>query len=213
MKFSSKTAGISLVLLVAVTLLLIFITDRYILTINFYDNSGDPVAGIPAREKQVYENLQQWIYLSSAIYLVVKISLIALILYTALYLAGCHLRYIGVFQVVICAEAIFLVPASAKILLFHVYYPHGTLSDWHKFYIGSAITLFDTAPADWLYALQTLNIFEVAYWFALALGISRLSKLSFDRSLQIVLYSYIPVLLIWIAAVTFFILMMFPGTG
>src|ERR1700743_1890340 len=101
MKCSSKTAGISLVVLVALTLLLIFITDRYILTVDFYDNSGDPVAGIPAKEKQVYENLQQWIYYSSAVYLILKTAFIALILYTALYLAGHQVRFAGIFQVAI----------------------------------------------------------------------------------------------------------------
>lgn len=213
MKFSNKTAGISLIVLIALTLLLIYITDRCILTLDFYDNSGDPVAGIPAQEKQAYENLQQWIYLFSACYLIVKITLIALILYTALYLAGHRARFRGVFQVVVYAEAIFLIPAVAKIIFFHRYYPHGTLSDWHKFYIGSAVTLFDSAPADWFYALQSLNIFELSYWFALALGLSRLTDLSFDRSLRLVLCSYVPGLLVWIAAVTFFILMMFPSTG
>jgi hypothetical protein len=213
MKFSNKTAGISLIVLIALTLLLIFITDRYILTIDFYDNSGDPVAGIPAQEKQVYENLQQWIYFSSAVYLLIKIAFIALVLYTALYLADHQVRFVGVFQVVTYAETVFFVPAAAKIIFFHIYYPNGTLSDWHRFYIGSSLAIFDSVPADWFYALQTLNVFEVIYWFALALRISKLTKLTFDKSIQIVLCSYIPALLIWVAAVTFFILMMFPSTG
>jgi hypothetical protein len=204
MKFSNKTAGISLVLLIALTLLL---------TLDFYDNSGDPVAGIPNKERQVLENLQQWIYFFSATYLVIKVGFIALILYTALYLEDHQVRFRGILQVVIYAEAIFFIPAITKIIFFHVYYPHGTLSDWHKFYILSALTIFDTAPADWYYALQTLNIFEVLYWLALALGIAKLCKLTFDQSLQVVLYSYVPALLIWIAAVTFFTLMMFQNTG
>lgn len=213
MKFSNKTALISLIALVALTLLLIYVTDRYILTLDFYDNSGDPVAAISSQEKHVFENLQQWIYYSSAVYLTFKIAFIALILYTALYMTGHPVRFVGVFQVAVYAEAIFFIPATAKIIFFHLYYPQGTLTDWHKFYILSALTLFDTAPADWFYALQTLNVFEIAYWFALAYGIFRLTRMSFDRSLQIVLFSYVPALLIWIAAITFFTLTMFPNSG
>ncbi len=213
MKFSNKKALISLTVLVTLTLLLILITNHNILTLDFYANSGDPVAGVHSQDIESFEYIQKWIYLFSAIYLFIKIAFIALILYTALYFADHQVRFVGIFQVAIYAEFVFIVPAAAKIIFFHRYYPHGTLTDWHKFYIGSVLTIFDMAPADWFYALQTLNIFEVTYWFALAFGIYRLSDLNFDRSLQVVLYSYVPALIIWIAAVTFFTLMMFPNTG
>jgi hypothetical protein len=213
MKFSNKTALLSLIVLVLLTLLLIYITDQDILTVGFYANSGDPVAGIGASQEQTFEDLQHWIYLSSAIYLIIKLSTTSLILYTALYLAGHQMRFVEIFQVAVYSDAIFLIPATAKIIFFHIYYPHGTLTDWHKFYIGSALTFFDTAQADWNYALQTINLFEFAYWFALAFGIKQLTRLTYDRSLQIVLCSYVPALIIWIAAVTFFTLMMFPNTG
>jgi len=199
--------------MVTLTELLIFITNHNILTLDFYANSGDPVAGIHSAEIQAFENLQKWIYFLSAIYLIIKLAFIALILYTALYVGGHQVRYLGIFQVSVYAELVFFVPATAKIILFHVYYPQGTLTDWHKFYFLSALSIFESAPADWYYALQTLNIFEFAYWFALAFGICRLSELNFDRSLRLVLFSYVPALIIWIAAVTFFTLIIFPNTG
>jgi hypothetical protein len=87
------------------------------------------------------------------------------------------------------------------------------LLDWHRFYVLSAITVFGSAPADWFYALQTLNMFEIGYWFLLAYGISRITEMNFDRSLRIVVFSYVPALFLWLAVVTFCCLMLFPGTS
>src|ERR1700743_2323692 len=132
--------------LLTITFVLIYITDHYILTIGFYENNGDPVAGAPGQEARVYENLQKWIYLSSAIYLFIKLFLTALILYTALCLSEHIVPFNKIFNVVIIAEFIFFIPAIIKLLWFHYRYPTGTLSDWHNVYIFSALSLFKQAP-------------------------------------------------------------------
>lgn len=213
MKISVKRAVISFSILVIMTIILIGVTDHFILTLDFYDNSGDPVAGIPGREIPVLQNLQEWICLSVAIYLFVKVFLIALILYTALYLSNQEVRFLGILQVVIYAETLFFIPAIAKIIFFHIYFPNGTLADWHKYYFLSLLSFFDTVPADWFYTLQALNVFEIAYWFALAFGIKQITHISYDQALRTVICAYVPALFIWIAAVTFFMLVMFPKTG
>jgi hypothetical protein len=213
MKLRPKYIVLTLGILIGATFLLIYLTDKYILTLNFYENSGDPVSGIPGQESQVYDNLQKWIYFSSALYLLVKLGMIALILYTALFLADQHVAFNRVFNVVVLAEFVFFIPAIIKVLWFHYYYPNGSLLDWHRFYVLSAITVFGSAPADWFYALQTLNVFEIGYWFLLAYGISRITEMNFDRSLRIVVFSYVPALFLWIAVVTFCCLMLFPGTS
>ena len=213
MKSIVKSNIFGLIGLLSTTFILIYITNHYILTISFYESNGDPVAGIPDQESQVYENLQKWIYLSSVIYLLIKLFLIALILYTALYLSEHPIQFNKIFNVVLIAEFIFFIPAIAKILWFHYQYPAGTLTDWHKVYIFSALSLFEFAPADWSYALQTLNAFEVGYWFLLAFGIYKVSGMNYDQCLRIVVLAYLPTLFISVATVTFFILMMFPNTG
>jgi hypothetical protein len=200
-------------MLLSLTFLLIYLTDHYILTINFYENSGDPVAEVPAQESVVYESLQKWIYLASAFYLLIKLFFISLVLYTAFYLSNHPVPFGKVFNVAVLADFIFLIPAVSKFFWFQYKYPEGTLADWHRVYILSALSLFDSAPADWYYALQTLNVFEVAYWFSLAYGIYKISSLDYDRSLKLVVCSYVPALFIWVATVTFCTLVMFPSTG
>ena len=200
-------------ILVLLTFVLIYITNRYILTVGFYSNSDDPLSGIPGQDVSIYENLQRWIYISSALYLLLKLSAISLVLYIALYLADQQVNYAEIFNITVLSEFIFLVPAIIKIASFHYIFPQGTLQDWRQYYILSALSLFKNAPADWSYALQTFNVFEIAYWFLLAFLIHRRSNLNYDRSLRIVICSYLPALLIWVASVTFCTLMLFPANG
>jgi hypothetical protein len=208
-----KSNILSLCALIALSFALISATNHYILTVNFYDNSGDFLSGIPDQEGAVFESLQKWIYLSSAVYLVFKLALISLILYTALYLSGQPVRYARIFNVVTLSEFIFFIPAIIKIFWFHYEYPNGTLIDWQKLCIFSALSLFNSAPADWYYPLQTLNLFEILYWFLLAFGISKITTLNFDGSLRMVALSYLPALFIWAAIVAFCTLMIIPNAG
>jgi hypothetical protein len=111
------------------------------------------------------------------------------------------------------AEFIFFIPAIIKIIWFPGYHPGSTLTEWHRFYALSALSLCPGAPADYSYALQTLNLFEVGYWFLLGYGVSKATSLNYDLSLRLVVVSYLPLLFIWIALVTFSTLMLFPDAA
>ena len=213
MKFLYRHGKLSLILLLSLSFTLIYITNHCILTLEFYQNNGNALSGIPGQDARVYEALQKWVYLTSAIWLMLRLGVIALILHTALYLHDHQLSFNSIFKITVLAEFLFLIPAAIKVISFNYTFEHGTLLDWHKYYILSALSLFNDVPADWFYALKSFNLFEFGYWFLLALGISKITKLGFDHSLRIVLISYVPGLLIWIAVVTFFTLMMFPATG
>jgi hypothetical protein len=208
-----KNSSFTFVLLLSSTLFLIFLSGHYILTEEFYENNGEPLSGMPGDDIGVYGIMQKWIYLSSAVYLMLKLGFITLILHSALYLQNKDVSINRILNITILAEFIFLIPAAAKIITFHYTYPSGTLLDWHHYYILSAISLFKNVPADWSYALQTLNLFEIAYWFGLAYGIHQLTDMDFDWSLRAVIMSYVTGLIIWVAAVTFFSLVLFPTTG
>jgi hypothetical protein len=185
----------------------------FLIGINFYENSGDPLSGISGEGNDVYHSLQKWIYISSALYLLIKLCFVSLILYAALYLTENPVAFQKVFLISTVSESVFFIPAALKIAWFHYYYPEGTLNDWHKMYLFSALSILKTSPADWSYALQTLNLFEFAYWFLLAYGIYKFAGITYDQSLRIVIYAYVPALFIWVAAITFVTLVMFPAMG
>jgi len=213
MKILLKYGAFNLVLLLLLTFLLIWITQKIILTPEFYENSGDPLSGVPGQGGSILDMMQKWVYISAAIYLLFKLGCITLILHTALYLNNQNVSLSSIFKIATLAEYLFLIPAAIKIATFTSTYHGGNLLDWHRYYIFSALLLFKEIPADWYYALQSLNLFEVLYWFLLGYLIKQISSLSFDQSLRIVAVSYIPALVIWISAVTFISLLMFPSTG
>jgi len=211
MLFKSNLFGLGI--LFGLSFLLIAVTNKYILSAAFYNNSSAILSGIPGQDTTVYEMLQKWIYLTDFIYTLFKITLVALILYTALYLNDHTVKFGQILNVVIYCEFVFLIPAAIKIPWFIYKYPHGNLTDWHHTYILSALSLFDAISPDWSYPLQTLNVFEVVYWFLLAYGISRAACLDFDRSLLMVVVSYLPGLVIWVSVIAFCTIIMFPNYG
>lgn len=213
MKYLHRNGKLNLAILIAFTFLLICLTNRFILTVDFYENNGDPLSGIPGRDSNIYEALQKWVYFSSVVYLLIKLGLITLILHTALYLRDQEVPFRKIFNVVVLAEFIFIIPATIKLITFNYTFEHGTLLDWHRYYVLSALSLFPEVPADWYYALQSLNLFEFAYWFILAFGVSKITSFRFDAALTIVVTSYVPALAVWVASVTFCSLLMFPSTG
>lgn len=209
-KYPNLNTFLLIILLVFISLGLIFIADKFILTVNFYDRNDQPVSGIPALEAVVYQNVQKVIYLYSSIYLVAKVLLIATILFTGLYFFDVKTSFANMLRIVVQAEFIFLIPAFVKIWWFYYYNDQPTLEGWQKFYFLSAASLTDYVRPAFVYPLQTFNPFELAYWFLLAAGINSVAGIGFDRSLRVVLCSYVPSLLIWIMMVMFFTMLYFP---
>jgi hypothetical protein len=210
MNSTTKSNLISLGILLGLTLMLIKIANYYVLTLNFYDNSGEYLSGVPEREHDVYDALQRYIYLSAIAYTVLKLFLITLIIHTALYLAGQQMKFGRALNIVIFSEYVFLLSVIIKIIWFKIEYPAGILADWHKISILSMLSLFKNATPDWYYPLQTFNLFEIAYWFILAYGIKRATSLTYDQSIKIVVSSYVPALFIWVSTVAFCTVMVFP---
>jgi len=206
-----KNWHLNVALLLALTFFLIYFTNHHILTASFFENSDDPLSGIPSKNLALYEYLQRWIYIASAIYLMGKLFLISLMLYIGIYLTDQPVKFTDLFAVTVLAEYLFLIPAIIKLITFPLLFPQGTLADWNQYYIFSLLSLRKNVPADWKYALQTINVFEIAYWFLLALGIKKISAFSYDRSLQIVLTTYLPALFVWVAVISFLTLMLFPA--
>jgi hypothetical protein len=209
-KYSNLNTFLLIVLLVFLSLFLIGIANKYILTVDFYERNGQPVSGIPNLQSVVYRNIQQVIYLFSAIYLVVKIVLISVIIFTGLFFFDLKVSLGKVLRVVVQAEFIFLIPATIKIWWFYYFNDQPTLEQWQNFYFLSAASLTAYVKPVFLYPLQTFNAFELAYWFLLASGIKATTEIDFDKSLKVVLCSYIPALLVWMSMVLFFTMLYFP---
>jgi hypothetical protein len=196
--------------LIAATLTLIFITNKYILTINFYERNGQPVSGIPDMETLVYDKIKSIVYLYAVTYLIVKVIVISIILATGLYFFDIEVSFGQLLRNVIFCEFIFLIPAAAKICLFWQERSVVDLITWQNFYFLAASSLFPEVKPAFLLPLQTLNVFEFTYWLLLAEGIVQITGLKLNKALKVVCLSYIPALFVWVIFVIYFSVVYFP---
>lgn len=148
----------------------------------------------------------QWLgYTLIPIIYFIKISLITLCVYTGILLSNIKsLGFSGIFSAVVLADILFLIPGVIKIFWFS-FQPDYTLEDLQYFMPGSLLNLFNPKEIEpWLvYPLQSINVWEVAFWFALAYELKAYFQDDFAKSFGTVMASYGSGLVIWIVFVVF----------
>lgn len=195
---------------IIVASLLIFLSN-YLLTSDslYYGNLSEQLTY--EQIEGLLQKTRKWEWLSyailPAIYLV-KLSLVATCLSVGMLFVNSQFEFKKMFGVALTAEFVFLIPSILKILWFTLFQTDYTLTDLQLFYPLSALSLFDEAAVQknqaWLvYPLQTLNVFELAYWLLLAKGVSEALNRDFTRSFELVMASYGSALVLWIVTVMF----------
>ena len=163
---------------------------------------------------EVYKFLsirKKWEWIGMAflpIIILVKIFLASFFLYTGIYFTDKNLEFKKIFYSVIKAQYIFLFPILLKIIWFYFFTVEYQLEDTIYFFPLSAINIVGYKNIDpwFIYPLQVLNLFELAYWFILAYLLGKELNISMDKGFKIVTTSYVPALAIWVVAVMFFTL-------
>jgi hypothetical protein len=97
-----------------------------------------------------------------------------------------------------------LIPGVVKIFWFSFQRDY-TLEDLQYFMPGSLLNLFNPKEIEpWLvYPLQSINVLEVAFWFALAYELKEFFNEDFGKAFGTVMASYGSGLVIWIVFVVF----------
>lgn len=149
-------------------------------------------------------------YFITPIVLIVKLSIIVFILDVGLFFYEKNISKKKLLSFVIKAEYIFLIPLIFKTIWFYFFQQDYSLEDIQYFYPLSALNIigYQDLQTWFIYPFQTLNLFELTYWFILAYLIGKELNISNDKSLSIVVSSYGVSLLIWVAGVMFFTLNM-----
>ena len=112
------------------------------------------------------------------------------------------------------AEFVFLGVGVLKIVWFYFFQTSYTLEDLQYFYPLSALNIVGYKGLDnwFIYPLQVLNLFELAYWLLLSYFIGKLAFTEKDKGkpmdlgFKIVASSYGSALLLWVVVVMFFTL-------
>ena len=158
-----------------------------------------------------FQNKWEWVsFVLIPFLLLIKTSVIAAIIDIGCFFFNKDIKYKKLFNIVIKAEFVFLLVVVFKTLWFYWFKEDYTLEDLQYFYPLSAINItgYQDLQAWFVYPLQVLNLFELAYWFILAYLLGKALNENTDKGLGIVASSYGVGLLIWVVAVMFFTLNM-----
>ena len=135
----------------------------------------------------------------------IKFTLITSCLSLGYYFISNQWKFNSFFYIVIQAELIQLLPLLVRLIWFLFFQTNYSFNDVQAFYPLSVFNLIEdkTATPYLSYLFQTLNLFELLYWIALAYGISQIVKMPVNETFGLVAASYGSGLLIWIMCIMF----------
>lgn len=148
-----------------------------------------------------------WInYLFMPLILYMKIILISSCIYLGLYLYNFKgFKFSSIFLVVLKCMFIFIVPLLLKLFWFTFFVSHYTIAELQQFYPLSLQNVVNvTDSGKWLmYPMQVANVFELAFFVLLSLGVRNLYEIDFKKSLEVIILSYGSGMLVWACVVMF----------
>lgn len=143
-----------------------------------------------------------------------KVILISTIIFIGSLLFERKIDMKNIFFIVIKLEYIFLLPILFEIVYFKFVNTTATLEEIEHFYTLSALNIvgYKGLESWFIYPLQVLNLFELAYWLLLSYFVGKLAFTEKDKGkpmdlgFKIVVSSYGSALLLWVVVVMFFTL-------
>lgn len=161
----------------------------------------------------IIESQKKWEWLGFVIIpllIIIRSSLVAICLSvgTFFYDLDKEVKFKSFLNVALQGEFILLLVGYFKLFYFAFIKSNYVLKDVEEYYPLSYINFLDINKLDvWLiYPLQTINLFEIGYFFVLVYGVHKLLKNKFWKSFEIVSISYGGGLIIWLGLVMFLIL-------
>ena len=138
-------------------------------------------------------------YLWTPFGLIWKFTLISFTLWIGTFMAGVKLSYKTLWQFAMIAEIIFIFPELIRLLWFLTVEAESFLviKNFHPLSLFSLVNP-DQVAQKFHYPLAALNLFEVAYWFLLGLGVHLVGRRNYISSLLIVLSSYTLCFFLWL---------------
>ncbi len=172
---------------------ILFINKEFILYDGLYFEAlGEELAY--ERIEKILSDQKENAWISFCIipfFLLFKLFIIAISITIGLLLGNYKLSFKKIFQIVLIAEAIFILPKVIKTTYF-LFTKNYTLKDIGSFDIWSVLALVgkENVPIWLIYPLSTLNFFEILYWFILAFGFVLVLKRTYNEMFTLVISSY-----------------------
>lgn len=203
LEFKWGTAFIAVALIYVITA---FVNNSFILTESYYYNLlGSRLDGDRIQEIFAMNRKYQWLaYLIQPIFLLLKLTIIAGVVYAGIVLFNYTLAFKTIFKVTILAESIVALAGVVKSvwILFNGF---NDINSIKSFYPLSIVNLLNISkiPSYLVFPLQQLNLFELCYWLFFSFWLKMLLNKSYGKSISVFAYSYGVSYLIWIIAIVF----------
>ncbi len=167
--------------------------------------------------EKLIKSQERWSWLGYAIIpllVLLRSSLVAMCLSVGNFLYNLNetktIKFKYFLRIALLGEFVLLLVGLFKFGYFYFIKTEYTLQDMQQYYPLSYINFLDIERLQpWLvYPLQTVNLFEIGYFFVLVYGLWKLLENKFSKSFEMVAVSYGTGLLIWLGLVMFLTLNM-----
>lgn len=162
--------------------------------------------------EKLIQSQEKWAWLGYAVIpllVLIRSSLVAMCLSVGHFLYNINatksIKFKHFLRIALLGEFVLLLVGLFKFGYFYFIKTEFTLQDMQQYYPLSYINFLNIDNLQpWLiYPLQTINLFEIGYFFVLVIGLQKLIKSSFYKSFEMVAFSYGTGLLIWLGLVMF----------
>lgn len=193
--------------LVLVSCALVYLSQQFVFTREVLTEQLSQQLSVK-RIEQLLDFQDQWAwinYLAVPVVYLLKFTLITLWLLSGSILFGHKTAFKKLFQVVLIAEFVWLIPSLLTLIWFGLIDTNYTLIDVQYFQPLSLLNIFDGPNIEsWLvFPLKALNLFEIAYMLVLAYGMKKVLNRDFNSSLSFTVPVYGSGLIVWIIFITF----------
>ena len=190
-------------------LIIMFLVKRFVYTENIiYNFYSEQLA--QEQVKKIIANQHKWEWLEYIIIpfvILVRSGLVALSLNIGAFFYDLEnkIPFKKFFRIALIGEFVLVLVGYFKFAYFFFIKTDYTLQDLQQYYPLSYINFLDREKLQpWLiYPLQSINLFEIVYFFVLVYGMHKLLKNSYGKDFEITAVSYGTGMIIWLGLVMF----------
>jgi len=187
-------------------LALAWLNSEFLVTRDlFYNSLGAKLSADRIDQVISSEARFRWIgYVAVPIVVFLKVVMVAACMYTGVIMGNHPAPFKDIMKVALLAETVLVLAAFFRLACL-LYKGVNTFDDIRSFYPLSLLQVVNmqSIPAYAIYPIQTINLFEFAYWGVLALGLRHFLRLSFAKCIGMVLTTYGIGLCLWMLVVVF----------
>ena len=157
--------------------------------------------GLTPEQIKTSQGIQQWVVPLSLIITLLSILIISGFLYLGTVLLNYQKNFKQIFFVVFLCESVIIFSKFINFIFLKMNLEHfNTTEHLKKFQVLSLQFLSPYTPTkEAIYsALGSVNLFQIAYWFALAYGLQFVINKSYWKAFELVLYSYISIYIFYV---------------